>query len=155
MHVFYMKDSLHHIPDIERFFDDAVRCLSPSGGIVCVEPYWGAIAQLIFRFFHPEPYSPSLSGWSFASSGHMDANQALLWKLLRRDRDLFVNKFPQLEIVEIGPLIGPSYILSGGATARPLLPVQVLFWLHDFEVSTNFWRRTLALGFLCVFRRRK
>jgi SAM-dependent methyltransferase len=148
----FAKDCLHHIPDLESFFDEVVRCVRPGGAVICVDPYWGPFAQVAYRLFHPEEFRPRARTWSFSPGNSMDANQALLYILLRRDRSQFERQWPELEILEIGPLIGPSYALSGGAEKPALLPSGVLTRMHDMEVRTNWWRRPLALGFLCVFR---
>lgn len=148
----YSKDCLHHIPDVRLFFREALRILEPGGVIVCFEPYWGTLARLVYQYIHPERFDSKTTSWTFESSRPMDSNQALLSLLLRRDRSVFQREFPQLEIVEWGPLVGPSYILSGGVDHRNLLPTRLLLQLSSLENRTWFWRRHLALGFLVAFR---
>lgn len=150
--VIFAKDCLHHIPDITRFFGEASRVLKPGGAIVCVEPYWGPLARAIYTHVHPERFDTDAKSWSFESSHPMESNQALLYLMLRRDRDVFNERFPQFEILESGPLIGPSYILSGGVDHRSLLPHRVLIGLARLENRTSFWRSPFALGFLVGFR---
>lgn len=148
------KDCLHHIPDVSLFFSEVERVLTKHGVLVCVEPYWGPLARLVYRYFHPEPFDADQVGWRISSSDPMDSNQALLYLLLRRDRDKFRSRFPNLEVIEIGPLIGPSYILSGGANHRSVLPTRLLKHIAAFENRTTFWRKSLALGYLVAFKRK-
>ena len=47
-----LKDSLHHLPDVELFFNEANRVLRVGGRIVIFDPYWGLLAKFVYRFFH-------------------------------------------------------------------------------------------------------
>lgn len=152
--VIFMKDSLHHIPDVEVFFDEAIRVLRPGGGVVCVDPYWGPCASFIYRYFHPEKFDLKQSGWSFSSARPEDANQATLGILLRRDRRKFESVFPELEIIEGYPLLGLAYVASGGVTRRPLISQGSLLALHRLEGRSILWRRFVGLEYLVTFRKR-
>lgn len=152
--VLFMKDSLHHIPDVESFLIEANRVLKVGGGIVCVDPYWRGVAKWIYRWFHPEPFNEKQSDWNFESNDPTFSNQAILFILLRRDRAKFENCYPQFEIIELGPLLGPSYILSGGVTAPRVVPKYFLLALRNLENQTRFWRRFFALEYLVVLRKR-
>lgn len=151
----YCKDSLHHIPELRRFFREAIRCVQPGGGIACVEPYWGPLAQVIYRFGHPEDFNTKTNRWEFESHAPMDSNQGLLYLLLRKHRIEFEQEFPEIEIIEIRPLTGPSYVLSGGASRRNLLPDRFLKKMMTLEENTQFWRKSLGLAFGTVFRIRQ
>ncbi len=148
----YCKDSLHHIPDIREFFKEVVRCVRPGGGVVCAEPYWGPLAQVIYRFAHPEDFITRTDTWKFDSASPMESNQALLYLMIRKQRSVFHKEFPQIEIVEGRPLTGLSYVLSGGASRGALLPQVTLQRLLSFENRTDFWRRPLGLTYSTVFR---
>lgn len=147
----FAKDVLHHLPNISSFFDDAARCLRKGGVIVCVEPYWGPLARLIYKHFHPEPYNEEVA-WRFPSDNPMESNQALLSLLIRRDANVFKSRHHQYEIIEGGPLVGPSYLLSGGARKPSVLPANALIKLLQLESRTLWWRESLALSFMCTFR---
>ena len=148
----YCKDSLHHVADLEAFFQEARRCLKPGGGIICAEPYWGPVAQLVYRFAHPEDFNSKASTWKFDSHSPFDSNQALLFLMLRKRRLDFIRDFPGIEIIEGLPITGPSYILSGGAPRKSLLPGSLLIRLANVENKTVFWRKIGALSFTTVFR---
>jgi SAM-dependent methyltransferase len=155
VHVFFLKDTLHHIPDVSAFLDDATRCLVQGGRIVCVEPYWGTLARFIYRYIHPEPFDQDTKNWTFTSSGPMASNQALLWMLLRRDRRQFEARHQNLVIYEHGPLLGPSYVFAGGARSFSLLPKRWLVRLLSLERRTTWWRKHFALAYLVVLEVRE
>ena len=77
-----LKDALHHIPDCSKFFDEANRILKPCGTIVMYEPYWGLLAQLVYRFIHQEKFTTSKYSWSFVSTKPFDSNQAIPFQKL-------------------------------------------------------------------------
>ena len=151
----YCKDSLHHIPELRHFFREVVRCVQPGGGVACVEPYWGPLAQMIYRFGHPEDFNTRTDRWEFESHSPMDSNQGLLFLLLRKYRVEFEQEFPELEIIENRPLTGPSYVFSGGASRRNILPDRILNKMMVLEENTSFWRKPLGLAFGTVFRVRQ
>lgn len=151
----YCKDSLHHIPNIREFLGEVVRCVRPGGGISCVEPYWGPLAQVIYRFAHPEDFVTRTDRWEFDTTSPMDSNQALLYLLTRKHRSIFDEEFPEIEIIEGRPLTGLSYALSGGASRRSFFPQNVLERLLTLENNTNFWRKPFGLAYSTVFRIRE
>lgn len=118
----FMIDTLHHIPDLKQFFDEANRVLMPGGKIVMIEPantLWG---RFIFTQFHHEPFDPR-GDWSLPQSGPLSgANGALPWIVLQRDKEKFKRLYPSLKICTIDPSTPLLYLLSGGLTYRQLLP---------------------------------
>jgi len=148
-----LKDSLHHVPDPIGFFREALRVLRPGGVVTCVEPYWGPFAQVLYRCFHPEPFDNTRDSWGFHATEPSDSNQAFLQILLRRDREIFLETFKHLAIIEHGPLLGPSYALSGGLAHRSFIPESFLLRLFQFELSTEWWQKYFALAFLVSFQK--
>jgi SAM-dependent methyltransferase len=134
-----LKDSLHHIPDVEAFLHEAERVLQNGGHIAIIDPYWGPISRFVYRQFHPEPFEPHAPTWEFASRGPNDSNQALLWILLRRDRSTFEKMFPSLKVKEMGPRVGPSFLLSGGLHGRSIVPGRFLAMLYAWESKRGRW----------------
>lgn len=118
----FMIDTLHHIPDMEQFFDEANRVLMPGGKIIMIEPantIWG---RFIYTRFHHEPFNPG-GNWSIPQSGPLSgANGALPWIVLQRDKEKFKKRYPALRIVTIQPCTPLLYLLSGGLTYPQLLP---------------------------------
>jgi SAM-dependent methyltransferase len=145
---------IHHIPRIRLFLAELVRVLRPGGALVAVEPYWSPMAKLMYKHMHPEPFDEHADRWEFESTGPMMSNQAMSYLLLERDRATFEDEFPGLEVIDLGPFGGPSYVLTGGIWKQKLLPDRALARMWDFEEAHTSWRRFLALHHLFVLRRR-
>lgn len=135
-----LKDAWHHIPDLDTFLDECVRCLAPGGAVLVCDPYWGPLASIVYRFLHPEPFERQQQTWRFASHDAWDSNQALLWIALRRDRSRLARRWPELRVEEVGPLLGPSYLLSGGVFGRTPVPSS---WLSGLWRRETRWGRAL------------
>lgn len=148
-----LKDALHHIPDTERFLGEALRVLEPGGMISIIDPYWGPLAKFIYRWLHPEPFNDQATSWTFDSSSPNDSNQAILWLVLRRDRARFEQLFPEFDVVEHGPLIGPSFLLSGGLHGRSPIPSGLLVRLGRLEVRQGRWLDPFRFGYLVTMRK--
>lgn len=122
VHAFFLLDTFHHLPQIERFLAEAQRCLKQGGRIVMMEPsntWWG---NFIFRNFHHEPFKPQ-GGWEFDSTGPLSsANGALPWIVFSRDRLRFDREFPGLQVRRFKAHTPFRYLLSGGFSMRQLTP---------------------------------
>jgi SAM-dependent methyltransferase len=113
----------HHIPDVDAFFKEAQRALVPGGVISMIEVAHTPFARLFFRHFHHEPYADACLEWSFAQrDSMMDSNQALAWMVFARDRCRFDRQYPALLIEKIAFMPWLTYFVSGGVTARYLIP---------------------------------
>jgi SAM-dependent methyltransferase len=134
-----LKDALHHVPEVRKFFDEAIRVLRPEGSIVIFEPYWGLLARLVYRYIHQESYDDKAESWEFESSHPWDSNQAVSFILLRRDRAKFEHEFPQFRIEEREVLIGPSFLLSGGVSRRTCISGHLLKSLLAWEKQQTQW----------------
>ena len=60
-----LKDTWHHIADIEMFLTEAVRVLRPTGSVVVVDPYWGLLARFVYRYLHQERWDTRRRHGSF------------------------------------------------------------------------------------------
>lgn len=145
-----LKDALHHIPNVPNFLDEAVRCLQVGGAIVLCEPYWSPIARLVFKFLHPEPFDTHRATWTSAANDPWDSNQAMAWMVLRRDRRILHDRWPMLKVEEFQPVLGPSYLLSGGVFGRTTIPSGILNHIHAWERKRK--RSMDPLRFEIVFR---
>ena len=113
----------HHIPDVDAFFGEVERALVPGGVVSMIEVSHTPFARFFFRHFHHEPYAPHLREWSFAQQDSMmDSNQALSWIVFLRDRAKFQQKHPSLRIETMELMPWFTYFVSGGVTARYLIP---------------------------------
>lgn len=128
----FILNTLHHISNSKSFFHETVRCLKPGGRILIIDKYHGWFSNLIYKYFHHEPFDPKATNWGFESSGPLSgANGALCWMIFYRDRHLFKKYFPSLEIVKLSPNTPLRYWLSGGLKSWTLLPGSL------FQMSTR------------------
>ncbi|MDO8945921.1 MAG: class I SAM-dependent methyltransferase [Desulfocapsaceae bacterium] len=129
----FMLNVLHHIPDSKAFFNELVRCLIPGGRVLLIDQYHGWLSRLIFQYAHHELYDPKVLDWNFKTSGPLSgANGALCWMIFYRDRVLFEELYPSLELVNLTPNTPFRYWLSGGLKWWCVLPSSL------FALSTKF-----------------
>ncbi len=118
----FMIDTLHHIPDMEKFFTEATRILVSGGKIMMIEPSNTRWGHFIYTRFHHEPFDPG-GGWKIPESGPLSgANGALPWIVFSRDREKFKSLFPLLKIENISFCNPILYLFSGGLSYRQILP---------------------------------
>ncbi len=128
-----MTDVLHHIPDVELFFEEATRTLKVGGLIAMVEPWNNSWSRFIFQRFHHEPFEPE-SNWHIPDIGPLSgANGALPWIIFSRDRNKFQSLYPKLRITKIDCFMPFSYILSGGLSYKTLVPSNSHRFVRRFE----------------------
>lgn len=151
---FIMKDSLHHIPNTEQFLDESLRCLKTDGSVICCEPYWGLLARCVYKFFHPEPFDKKQLDWMRKSHDAWDSNQALPWMLLRRDVGRLSVEWPEFEIRELGAILGPSYLLSGGVFGRTPIPSSLLIRMQQWESRRGKWFNVFRFEFAFTLTKR-
>jgi putative flippase GtrA/SAM-dependent methyltransferase len=86
VHAIYGQNCFHHFPNPARFFGEAVRVLQPGGGIILIEPYYGAVASWVYpRLFASEGFDKKAPSWQTVQSGPMvGANQGVRFKVMRR-----------------------------------------------------------------------
>jgi hypothetical protein len=118
-----MTNVLHHMPQVERFFCEARRCLRSGGKILMIEPWVTPWSKFVYRHFHHEPFNPEAKNWCFPSNGPLSgANGAIPWIVFVRDREKFESLFPELLIEQIRPSFPFRYLVSGGVGMRSLMP---------------------------------
>ena len=135
-----LKDTWHHIPEIEHFLQEAHRVLRPGGVIAVFDPYWGTLARFVYRFLHQERWDAKTSTWSFASSDPWDSNQALSYLMLERDRTVFDQRWgSRFSVIEPRAMIGPSFLISGGVSRRTFVSGRLLASLLRWEERRGRW----------------
>lgn len=118
----FMVDTMHHIPDISKFLEEAGRVLAKNGRMILIEPANSLWGRFIYRNFHHEPFEPK-GGWTIPESGPLSgANGALPWIVFERDQAIFREKFPNLILEKIEYRNPFLYLVSGGVSYRQLLP---------------------------------
>ncbi len=140
-----MVDVFHHIPDVDIFLIEAVRCLRAGGTILMVEPWITPWSSLVYTHIHHEPVDIKAKQWSFPISGPLSgANSALPWIVFERDRRLFELKYPGLSIKNIKVEKPFVYLLSGGISLRSIMPgITYRFWEY---IESILGRMNLKLG---------
>ena len=117
-----MMDVFHHISNAESFLYEVDRVLRVDGRLVMIEPWMTSWSRWVFTRFHHEPIN-EVGDWAFESSGPLTgANQALPWIVFDRDRSQFAEKFSNMSIVQVQPIMPLTYILGGGFSHRISFP---------------------------------
>lgn len=146
---------LHHIPEVERFFSEAIRTLKPGGVITMIEVAHTPFARYFFDKFHPEPYNDSSENWNFTQQhSMMDANQALSWMVFVRDRKRFEELFPNLVIEEFSYTPWFTYLISGGVTMKNIVPSFLVPLLCGMETLLKPLAPIFSLHWHIRIRRR-
>ena len=124
---FLMINVLHHIPDPEMFFKEALRTLKPGGRIAMIEPTVTLLSRFIYKYLHHEPFEPKANTWQLPPAGRLSGgNDALPWIIHYRDQGAFDQKFPNLKTLKRRQMDSLVHLLSGGVTTRALAPLVVL-----------------------------
>ncbi|MBF0459360.1 MAG: class I SAM-dependent methyltransferase [Nitrospirae bacterium] len=143
----YCLNTLHHISNAQRFFSELDRCLMPGGVALMVEPCMSRFARFVWRYLHHENCEPHWD-WELPDDGRMSAsNSALPWIIFDRDRRLFEERFPALQVVEIRYFDCLLYLLSGGVSYRALIPAFAFKYLYEIEkqIPQKLMKDALAL----------
>lgn len=154
---FYGINCFHHFPDPNRFFQELQRTLTPGGGCVLIEPYYGFVAQRVFRqLFATESFDVTQTEWKNEANKVMSgANQALSYIVFVRDQEKWLARHPGLELVGHCPMNNYlRYLLSGGLNFRPLLPGFSAPFIKLAEWMLTPWNRFLALHHMIVIKKR-
>ena len=62
-----MIDVFHHIANVEKFFEEAKRCVKPGGQILMIEPWNTRWSKFVFTKLHHENFDPD-SNWKSEKS---------------------------------------------------------------------------------------
>lgn len=150
-----MVDVLHHIPEVERFFRESLRCLKPGGRIVMIEPWVTAWSKLIYKYIHHEPFNPDSQDWGIPESGPLSgANNALPWLIFSRDRVRFATDYPDFEVKEVKLLSPLCFLLSGGVVYRSFQPGWAYGFWRWLEDAIERVRAKVGLFALIVVEKR-
>jgi hypothetical protein len=153
---FYGIHCFHHFTNPRRFFAELSRTLVPGGGCILIEPYFGMLARLVYpRLFASEHFDMAQQAWETPATGPMsNANQALSYVVLFRDRSMVMREFPALRVVYADQLTNyPRYLLSGGLNFRSLVPGFCGPALRGVENLLSPLRGLLALHHVVVLQK--
>lgn len=133
-----MTDVFHHIPDVQSFLSEAMRCVRPGGKLLMIEPWRTNWSEWVYTRLHQEPFL-TCSGWNIPPLGGplSGANGALAWIVFERDRGVFEKLYPDWQIVNIELMMPFSYLLSGGVSCRSLVPGWAYTFIRRLEQLLN------------------
>ncbi len=141
-----MVNVLHHVPEPERLFKEAARCVRSRGKIIMIEPWLTAWSHFVYTRLHHEPVDEKSQEWTIHGEGPLSgANSALPWIIFRRDRDLFERKFPMWKIIEVSPCMPFRYLLSGGISLRSFMFAGAFSFWRGIENLLKPWMNSLAM----------
>ena len=150
------QNCFHHFPHPDQFFVELERVLTPGGGVILLDPYYGPFASFLFkRLFVTEGFDKKFPSWETPTIGPMNgANQALSYIIFVRDRAEFESKYPTLKIVYQKPVGNYlKYLLSGGLNFIQLIPdwmSPVVDFLQWCLYPLNRW---ISLHHIIVIRK--
>lgn len=149
-----MFNVLHHIKSVERLFEEASRCVRPSGIIAMIEPWRTGWSNFVYSNLHHEPFDTEVDEWEMDSAGSLSgANGALPWIVFSRDREVFERKFPNWKITRIKLDMPFVYLASGGVSRRSLFPgMSYSFWRFA-EMMLRPWIDSLGMFALIVLEK--
>ena len=120
---FFLLNTLHHLKEPDKFFSEVNRCLKPGAKIIMIEPTNTPFSRLFFKYIHHEQFDEKKDNWKVDGEGRLaDANNAMPWIIFIRDREKFLTKYPDLEIIQINKHTPFRWFLGGGLSYRQLVP---------------------------------
>lgn len=151
----FLLNTLHHIPEATKFFEEASRILKDDGVIFITEPANTAFSRFIYKNFHHEPFNTKQKDWKIESSNPLfDSNQALCWIIFHRDKHKFNKLYPTL-LIERRFLHTPfRYLLSGGYSTQPFVPSWSYPIVNFLEGILYPFNKFLALFETVIIRKK-
>lgn len=141
-----MSDVLHHLPQPRLFFSEAARCVRYGGVLTVLEPWMTRWSVFIYHHLHHEPMDPEAKHWEFPQTGPLSgANISLPWILFQRDRAQFESEYPAWKIESIQLMMPFRYLVSGGVTLRPFMPLWSYPLWSSVEKLLSPWMDSWAM----------
>ncbi len=119
-----------------------------------IEPWVTPWSTWVYKNLHHEPFDIKTKQWDFPSNGPVSgANGALPWIVFTRDRLDFFERYPELKIEAIKPMMPIRYLLSGGVSTVSLMPGWTYpFWARLEQVFET-WAENNAMFALIVLKK--
>jgi hypothetical protein len=124
---------------------------------VIVDPYCSPVSGPVYRRFHHERTdlaAPSFEKDERTGAAPLESNQARTTLVFYRDRAQYLERWPELSIVDERRFAFVLYPLSGGFTRPPLLPGALYRPLELVERILQPLAPLLAFRCLVVLERR-
>lgn len=150
-----MVDVFHHLPRVDRFLNEAARCIKPGGVVVMTEPWNTPWSRMVYRHLHHELFDADATKWEIPPGGPLSqANSALPWIVFERDRCRFINEHPQWRIKDIHLHTPFRYLMSGGISMRGSMPDRLYgFWRNVEERLVPFIRYLAMFATILLVRK--
>lgn len=141
-----LMNTLHHISDPIKFFNQCNKVLKIGGKILLIEPANTWFSKIIYSNFHHEDFDTN-SDWFLKKKGRLSSsNQAMPYIIFERDIKIFQDKFPSLILEKKYKFKPLHYLLSGGFSYRPYVNnIFFLSLIRFFELVFKPLNKTLAL----------
>ena len=98
-----------------------------------IEPANSIWSRLIYKNLHHEMFDEKRD-WTFPSTGPLSgSNQALPYIVFERDRSIFNEEFPELEVENIELHTGLRYLFSGGVSRNQMIPTFAIGFIKSIE----------------------
>lgn len=152
----YGINCFHHFPEPDKFFKELERCLDNGGGCILIEPYYGFLASKIYKkLFSTETFDKKQNNWNKSDNNIMTgANQALSYIVFKRDKEIFKQKYQNLEIIYQKPLTNYlRYLLSGGLNFKGLCPPLLEPLIRFIEFIILPFAKVFALHHIIVIKK--
>ena len=154
--VFFLLDTLHHIKEPDKFLSEVNRCLKPGAKIIMIEPTNTILSRLFFKYIHQEQFDDKKDKWTVDGEGRLgDANIAMPWIIFIRDREKFLKKYPELEILQIKKHTPFRWFLSGGLSYRQFVPSASFGLFTSVEKLLSPFSNTLGSFMTIVLKKSK
>lgn len=141
----FLLNVFHHIPHPYLFLQEAQRTLKSKGKIVMIEPANTFFSRWIYKTFHHEPFDEKGELSIAAGKPLSHSNQALPYIYFIREKKYFQENFSQLKILSIRYHTTFLYLLSGGVSYYPFVPMFMFSWVYFFEKCIQAFQRFTAL----------
>ena len=153
---FFLLGTLHHIKDPEKFFSEINRCMKPGAKIIMIEPANTLFSRFFFKYIHHEQFDEKKVDWKVDGKGRLgDANLAIPWIIFIRDREKFLKKYPELEILQIKKHTPFRWFLSGGLSYRQFVPSASFELFTSIEKLLSPFSNTLGSFMTIVLKKSK
>ena len=153
---FFLLGTLHHIKEPEKFFSEINRCMKPGAKIIMIEPANTLFSRFFFKYIHHEQFDEKKVDWKVDGKGRLgNANLAIPWIIFIRDREKFLKKYPELEILQIKKHTPFRWFLSGGLSYRQFVPSASFGLFTSIEKLLSPFSNTLGSFMTIVLKKSK
>jgi SAM-dependent methyltransferase len=157
--VIALTNVLHHLQQPVEFLSRAAAKLRRGGKIIATEPYFSALATLIYKYVHHEPVDFDIAAPVLAEvRGPLaSANIALPWLIFIKHSewsDQLRGKY-QFEAKQFPVFTSVSYMATGGISRRLAIPHLLYRALFQLDLALSRLLPNLLASFFTITLTRK